>query len=118
MSAKIIDPLSEYSWINYNRKTEICQKVIFYYRNNGERAIERKEDTMTKNKIQKEMAERLAKDCGGMLASASALAASIGYNRKYVMDVIRKEGCTAFGEGRQKKYFVEEVAEAFCRNAL
>ena len=34
------------------------------------------------------------------------------------MDVIRKEGCTAFGEGRQKKYFVEEVAEAFCRNAL
>ena len=39
MSAKIIDPLSEYSWINYNRKTEICQKVIFYYCNNGERAI-------------------------------------------------------------------------------
>lgn len=99
-----------------------CVDRYFYYCNaneiNGERAIERKEDTMTKNKIQKEMAERLAKDCGGMLASASALAASIGYNRKYVMDVIRKEGCTAFGEGRKKKYFVEEVAEAFYRHAI
>lgn len=78
----------------------------------------RKEDVMTKNRVQKEMSAMLFKECGGMLASVSALSAALGYNRKYVIDVIRKEGCTAFGEGRQKKYFVEEVAEAFCRNAL
>lgn len=70
---------------------------------------------MTKNRIVKTMTATLYKECGGMMASVAALSSALGYNRKFVNDVIKRENCVAFGEGQRKKYYVAEVAEAFCR---
>ena len=69
---------------------------------------------MTKNKIQKEMEAMLADKCG-MLASVTKISDALGYDRKYVSQRLREANAKTFSEGTQKRYFVGEVAEVFCK---
>lgn len=72
---------------------------------------------MTKNKIQKEMEAMLADKCG-MLASVTKLSDALGYDRKYVSQRLREANAKTFNEGTQKRYFVGEVAEVFCKEVM
>ena len=73
--------------------------------------------SVTKNKIQKEMEAMLAEKCG-MLASVTKLSEALGYDRKYVSLKLRESDAKVFSEGTQKRYFVGEVAEVFCKGVM
>lgn len=68
--------------------------------------------------MQKEMADRLARECGGMLASTTRLAKALGYDRGYVADKLKDGEAKVFGTGKQIRYSVDEVAEIFCKGVL
>lgn len=72
---------------------------------------------VTKNKIQKEMEAMLADKCG-MLASVTKISDALGYDRKYVSAKLRSSDAKVFNEGTQKRYFVGEVAEVFCKGVM
>lgn len=68
---------------------------------------------MTKNRLTKETAEMLADRCGGMLASTTKLSEALGYDRKYVATKLKESKAKVYGEGKQIRYNVIEVAEIF-----
>lgn len=72
---------------------------------------------MTRNKIQKDMEAMLAERCG-LLASVTKISDALGYDRKYVSQKLRAADAKVFNEGTQKRYFVGEVAEVFCKGVL
>jgi hypothetical protein len=50
-----------------------------------------------------------------MLASVTKISDALGYDRKYVSQRLREANAKTFSEGTQKRYFVGEVAEVFCK---
>lgn len=67
---------------------------------------------MTRKKIVKSLSEMIATEVGAF-ASISDVVRITGYNRNLVSKILRK--CEPFGEGKQKKFFCEDIAEAFGR---
>lgn len=65
---------------------------------------------MTRKKIINSLAERIAEEAG-CFASIADVVKVTGYNRNLVARVVKR--CEPFGEGKQKKYFCEDIAEAF-----
>ena len=72
---------------------------------------------MTRNKIQIDLEAMLAERCG-LLASVTKISDALGYDRKYVSQKLRAADANVFNEGTQKRYFVGEVAEVFCKGVL
>lgn len=73
---------------------------------------------MTKNRLSRETADMLADRCGGMLASTTKLSEALGYDRKYVARKLKEGEAKVYGEGKQIRYNVIEVAEIFHKGVL
>lgn len=67
---------------------------------------------MTRTKIIKSLADRIAEEVG-CFASIADICRITGLSRSYLAPVLAK--CEPFGQGNKKKYFCEDIAEALGR---
>lgn len=70
---------------------------------------------MTRKKIVKSLSDRIATEVG-CFASISEIARITGYSRSKVAEVVKS--CEPFGDSRQRKFFCDDIAEAFARGGF